>query len=213
MQTLPLAAIRQLFPKGLERTFAKDQIICYDGDRPASVFFILEGHVKYYDIDDEGNEKILHINGPGNVFPMLYAFKVAKEVRGFYSCIDKTTLLIVPAKEFLRTNSINLEFSNMLNHLFLVEIQELAYRLSALEKTDAKDKILFALKNLSRYYGHSKDHYIAIDFPITRQFMADYTGLARETASIAMSELGKDKIIRMGSQRTLEVKSSALLQY
>jgi CRP-like cAMP-binding protein len=210
VRNLTLEAIRTLFPNGLERSFDRNQIVCYDADKPNSVFFVLEGHVKLYDIDDEGNEKVLHINGPRNIFPMLYAFKVETQVNGFYSCIDKTRLLIVPLEEFRQAAETNLEFSRMLNSWFLVEIQEMIYRLSAMEKTDARNKILYALKSMTTYYSHPKGTWLAINFPVTRQFMADYTGLARETVSIAMTELERDKIIRKGGLRTLEVKSSAL---
>ncbi len=141
---------------------------------------------------------------------MIFAFGVEKQVRGFYSCIDKTRLLKVTMDDFHKVVKTNIEFTNMMLVWFLVEIQELSFRLNGQERTDARYKVLFALKNLSRYYGKADGGWMAIDFPVTRQFMAEYTGLARETVSIAMTELEKEKIIKPSKGRTLEVKLSAL---
>jgi CRP/FNR family transcriptional regulator len=210
MKIISVEMIKKLFPDAIERTYEKKQIVCHDGDKPNTVYFILEGHIKLYDIDDQGNEKILHINGPNNLFPMLYAYNYTKEIDGFYACLDKTRLLVIPITSFKSTVDNNHELAKTLMDWFLGEIQELIFRLSAMEKNDARNKILFALKSLSLYYSHREGSWMAIDFPITRQFMADYTGLARETVSIAMSELEKDKIIRRNLSKEIEVKVDAL---
>lgn len=205
-----LELFRNLFPKGIERRYEKNQIICYEGDIPNSVYFILKGHVKYYDIDEDGNEKIIHINSTQNLFPMTVAFSVSESVEGFYSAIDDCLMLVVPINEFKQVVATNIELSNALNKLFILDSQEMANRISAMEKTDAKSKILYSLKSLSNYYSEQNDLWLSINFPVTRQFMAEYTGLARETVSITMTELEKDGVIRTGKQRSLEIKATAL---
>src|SRR5665213_3288872 len=87
MANLTVESVNELFPRASVRRYDKNQIICYNGDSPQHIFFVLKGYVRYYDIDEEGNEKILHINGPQNIFPMLYAFGVTDEVTGFYGTI------------------------------------------------------------------------------------------------------------------------------
>ena len=104
----------------------------------------------------------------------------------------------------------NIEFSNTLVRWFLGEIEQLAYRINSLEKTDAKVKIMYALKSLATHHGHASKEWRKLDFPITQQFIADFTGLARETVSSAMHELENDKVIKTGKLRSLEVKQSYL---
>jgi CRP-like cAMP-binding protein len=210
MINLTLEAVKDLFPNAAIRNYDKNQIVCYDGDKPQHIFFISQGHVRYYDIDERGNDNILHINGPKNIFPMLYAFGIADEVKGFYAAIDKVEVISVPLNDFHKVMETNIEFSNTLVRWFLGEIEQLVYRINSFEKTDARVKIMYALKYLAINYGHSDQEWQKLDFPVTQQFIADFTGLARETASSAMHGLEKDQVIRKGKLRTLEVKQKEL---
>lgn len=210
MTNLTVESVKDVFPRATVRHYDKNQIICYDGDKPHHIFFISSGHIRYYDIDERGNDNILHINGPKNIFPMLYAFGIADEVNGFYAAIDKVELVSVPLEDFHKVMKTNIEFSNALVRWFLGEIEQLVYRINSFEKTDARVKIMYALKYLAINYGHPAKEWQKLDFPVTQQFIADFTGLARETASSAMHGLEKDQVIRKGKLRTLEVKQEAL---
>lgn len=210
MTNLTLQAVKELFPRSTVRRYDKNQIICYDGDKPQHIFFIIKGHISYYDIDERGNDHILHINGPKNIFPMLYAFDVADQVNGFYGAIDNVEVLSVPLDDFHKVMQTDIDFSNTLVRWFLREIEQLAYRINSFEKTDARIKIMYALKYLATNYGHADKEWQKLDFPITQQFIADFTGMARETASSALHSLERDQIIKKGKLRTLEVKQTEL---
>ncbi|MEO5949753.1 MAG: cyclic nucleotide-binding domain-containing protein, partial [Candidatus Saccharimonas sp.] len=45
------------------------QILFYEDDIPQEVYILKEGIVKIYDIDDQGNEKILHLVKAPAVIP------------------------------------------------------------------------------------------------------------------------------------------------
>lgn len=210
MINLTPQSVKDLFTQATIRSYGKNQIVCYNGDKPHHVFFVIKGYVRYYDIDERGNEKILHINGPQNIFPMLYAFGIADEIKGFYGAIDKVEVMTVPLEDFHHVMETNIEFSNRLVHLFLGEIEQLAYRISSFEKTESRMKVMYSLKSLAINYGHPSQEWQKLDLPITQQFIADFTGLARETVSLTMHELEKDHIIRTGKRRTLDIKRSEL---
>jgi CRP-like cAMP-binding protein len=210
VKNLTLTSIQDKFPKVTIRSYRKGQIVCYEGDRPQHIFFVVKGHVRYYDIDDEGNEKILHIIGPGNLFPMLYAFNVTEEVSGFYASLDNVEMVAVPLAEFNNAVATDISFSNALTQWFLTEINQLVYRISSLQKTDARDKVLYAIRYLATDYGHKSGTWQQLDFPVTQQFLADLTGLARETVSSTMHELEADKIIRTLKAHRLDVKTDVL---
>lgn len=210
MINLTLQSVNDLFPKSTVRKYNKNQIICYNGDKPHHIFVVSKGYVRFYEIDERGNEKILHINGPMNIFPMLYAFGISEEVNGFYGAITEVEVISVPLDDFHKVMETNIEFSNTLVRWFLSEIEQLAYRINSLEKTEARVKILYGLKSLAVNYGHMTKEWRKLDFPVTHQFIADFTGLARETVSTSMHELEKDNIIKTGKRGYLEVKQAEL---
>ncbi len=210
MKNLTTTSIKEYFPSALVRKYDKGQIICYQGDKPQHIFFVSEGHIRLYDIDDQGNEKILHLIGPNNIFPMMYAFDVTDEVGSFYSTLDKAEIIAIPLQEFRKAIATDIELSNTLTRWFLTEINQLVYRISSLEKTDARIKVLYALKYLAMDYGHQKGTWQRLNFRVTQQFIADLTGLARETVSSTMHELEKDDIVRSKKAQNIEIKRSEL---
>jgi len=174
------------------------------------VFFLAKGHIRYYDIDKQGNEKIMHLMGPCNIFPMLFVFGIAEDVPAFYGAIDAVEVIAIPVEEFSKVTKQDVEFSNSLAKRFLTELDELAYRINSLEKSDAKSKVLNAVKYMALHYGHTHGLWQQIDFPLTQQLIADFTGLTRETVSTTMQELEKEKLIRSQKTLRLEVKRSEL---
>ncbi len=210
MKSLTLELIRELFPKAGLRPYGKNQIICYQGDKPQYAFFVAKGHIKYYDIDDNGNEKILHIIGPNNIFPMLYAYEVTSEISAFYASLDSVELIAIPMADFQKTVTNNIDFSNALTKWFLTEIEQLTLRINSFEKTGSKGKIMYALKYLAQNYGHDEGDRERLNFAATQQFLADFTGLTRETVSMTMNDLEKDGVISNGKGRTIAVKKAEL---
>lgn len=176
------------------------------------MFFVIKGHIKYFDTDDEGNEKVLHIIGPQNIFPMLYAFDVSPDISGFYACIDTVEVIAIPLTDFHKQIETNIEFCNELTRWFLTEIQQLVFRINSFEKTDSKYKILHALKYLAINYGRPNDKWDRLNFAATQQFLADFTGLTRETVSLTMQDLEKNGIIRQAKGRLIEIKKSHLIK-
>lgn len=210
MKNLTTSSIKELFPKANVRSYAKGQIICYMGDKPQYIFFVSKGLVKYYDIDSQGNEKILHLIGPHNIFPMLYAFGVTEDVGAFYSTLEPTDIVTVPLQEFRTATETNIDFANSLTRWFLNEISQLVYRISSLEKTDSREKILHSLKFFAVNYGQAQGAWQKLNIPITHQFIADFTGLARETVSATMHDLADEKVIKPSKGHKLEIKRSQL---
>lgn len=210
MKNLTVTSIRELFPHANVRHYAKNQIICYQGDKSHHVFFVLKGHIKYYDIDENGNEKILHIVGPQNIFPMLYAFGVTPEISAFYASIDAVEVIVIPIDEFRVATETNIDFANTLTRWFLTEIEQLVFRINSFEKTDSHLKIMHALKYLATNYGQTNGEWEQLNFTVTQQFLANFTGLTRETVSTIMNELEKDDITRCKKSSFLEIKKKEL---
>ena len=210
VKNLTVSSIRDLFPTASVRRYAKNQIICYQSDKPQYVFFVLSGHIKYYDIDGSGNEKVLHLIGPQNIFPMLYAFGVSSEINGFYATIDDVEVITIPLADFHQATETNVKFSNELTRWFLTEIEQLVFRINSFEKTDSRLKIMHALKYLAVNYAQITGSWYRLDFATTQQFLADFTGLTRETVSNIMNDLETGQMVRFGKTHRLEINKNAL---
>ncbi len=80
MERTPLlvAAAKNLRRKRLPR----GQTLLYQNDLMSNIFILTKGVIKIYDIDDDGNEKILHLLSAYGVLPCRLRFSRASN-RGF----------------------------------------------------------------------------------------------------------------------------------
>jgi CRP-like cAMP-binding protein len=83
------------------RKYPKGQILFYGGDTPTNVYLLKQGAIKVYDIDDKGNEKILHIIGRGGLFPAVFFFSKTDTSNTFYSTLTDCEVYVVPAASLI----------------------------------------------------------------------------------------------------------------
>lgn len=57
------------------------------------------------------------------------------------------------------------------------------------------ERVLGKLLQLARTYGHAVPGGVRVDFPLTHQLLADMVGSARETVSLALSDLARDGLL------------------
>jgi len=71
-------ALIDLFKEGTRLQYKKGELIVRNGDTPAGVFFIESGLVKAYDITRYGEENLLIIRKPEEIFPIIWAITASK---------------------------------------------------------------------------------------------------------------------------------------
>lgn len=207
----PLAALAS---SGHKRPCPAGQIIIYQGDRPVDVFVLASGEVKVTAIDDDGNEKIVHILRAPAVFPLLYYLGQQPDVPFFYTALTHCEVYTVHYStygEALKSDSDVALFT--LKRAYL-EIHELSTRIASLGKTDTKLKLASALRFLAKYHVKARaGDWHRVVFPINHQFLADMIGVTRETTTLTLHQLEDEKIVRFPQRRIMEINVKKLAQF
>lgn len=205
--------LSKLIPYAKLRSYPKGQIILYEGDTPGDLYIIKEGIVKVYDIDDQGNEKILHIAKSPSMFPMVFFMGGNDETRSFYTTVTDSEIYVIP-KDVAEAEMLNdAELAMYLMHWFSREVHEVLVRLSSLEKTTTRDKLIAALKFLGVHHAQArKTGWYRVEFPISHQILADMIGVTRESTTMVMKDLQKEKIIRNPRLTVLEINFKKLIE-
>lgn len=194
------------------KNFPKSQIIIYAGDQTPEVLIIKDGIVKVHDIDEQGNEKILHIVKAPTVIPFVFFSGPEDGTKWFYTALTDTDIYVLPQKQLNEAMHDDADLAAFLVHAFSREMHELLVRLSSLGKTVTRDKLLAALKFLAVCHAKAgKSSWRLVSFPVSHQLLADMTGVTRESAAISMKELEDDKIIRYPKVTTLEINFDKLI--
>ena len=202
----PHPLLSELLKNARIKHFPRGQILLYEGDTVPEVFILKKGVVKLHDIDAQGNEKILHVVGPPGILPLAFISGPNITTRWFYTALSDCDAYVLP-EEVLRKAAVeNGKLGMHLTTWFSNEVHELLERLSSLGKTNARDKLIAALRYLA--VCHSKQRvngWYRVTFPVSHQLLADMVGITRESAATVMKELQDEKIVRNPKLTLLEI--------
>lgn len=195
-----MAKVVQLIKR---KNYKKGEILLHEGDVSDSLIIINTGSMKVYTYSREGKEQILYILTEGD---FLGDINLLKKGIFDYNAIALEELDVCT----LNKDDFNLILSE--NSEISMKILEYAYdRIAGLEKLvqtlttkDVDSRIVELIINLSKTYGINTDEGIDIIFPLSREDMANYLGLTRETVSRRLTVLQNENIIKItGSKRIL----------
>lgn len=208
-----LTPLKYLLKDAREKQYDSGQILLYAGDEITDIYILTSGIIKVYDIDDKGQEKILQLIKAPAILPLNCLLDAPLPVSWYYASLSPVTFSVFPNRHVHEQMNQQPELGTYVINWLATETHELLVRLNGMNKTEANDKIISILKFLRVYYSKPERRgWQRIEFPVTHQLLADMAGLARESVSIQMAQLQKEKIVR--SRRPyLEINPEKLINY
>jgi CRP/FNR family transcriptional regulator len=190
------------------RHYPKGQIILYEGENPTDAFVVKSGAVKIYDIDEDGNEKILHVVKTPGIFPSIFLFGARGITNTFYTTVSDSELYVFSRADFEERLANDAVLANYCLRWFASEVSEMMRRMSSLEKTSTRDKLIATLGYLTRQHADpQRGGWTRVRFPISHQLLADMIGVTRESTTMVMKDLQKEKIVRTPKLGTLDINT------
>jgi CRP/FNR family transcriptional regulator len=188
------------------------QIILYEGDVPLEAYILKNGVVKMYDIDDQGNEKILHLVRPPALIPFAFFSGMTDPLRWFYTSLTDCDMYVLPVAGLQQKTRSDPDLTEILTNAFSDDVHELLVRLSSMSKTNARDKVVGALKFLMvRHAAERRSGWWRVNFAVSHQLIADLCGITRESAALVMKELQHEQVVRYPRTTILEISKDKLL--
>jgi len=208
-----LTPLRTLLTKARNKQYGEGQLIFYAGDEVTEALVLTSGIVKVYDIDSKGQEKVLQIIKSPAILPLDCLFAANHPIGWHYAALTNVETSAFSPVELHSEMRKSPDLSIYILNWLAVESHELLVRINGMSKSDVKDKIITLLRFLAVYYsGPLKRGWRRIEFPVTHQLIADITGVARESVTIHMGHLQKEKLVR--SRRPyLEINDEHLANY
>jgi len=185
-----MSNLQQIFKSTHQRDSEKGQIVLYQGEITENMFYIESGYIKVYDILESGNEKLLMILGPGDIFPLIWSFEKNEPLHYFYETIEPSKINLTSRKNLINSVKNDHELAYSTLQYFVNRSDNLMNRLECIDSTSAKHKVAQVLYYLSHAHGKpDKVGWLKIQPEITQQSIADMAGITRETASIQLKHL------------------------
>lgn len=190
--------------------YEKGETLFSASDTPRSVTVILEGNVKIYTLSSDGREKILSVLSADDYFGELHLFG------------DEPASCSAEALERVKTCSFKREdFSKlMMDHpqMAVKLVEELGKRVVHLERVlqNAASgrvdlRIAALLLEFSKKYSENGPDGPEVLLPLSREGMANYLGIARETLSRKLKQMEDNGLIAAVGNKRLRIVKPELL--
>ncbi len=191
--------------------FKKGETLLREGDRTDSIVIIHEGSAKAYKTTTDGREQILYVFTEGDFFGEQNLF------RNHYATYS------VEALQTLKTCHLSkAQFQQLLYsypEIAVKIIDELGSRMSRLETAmqsmgvrNVDNRIGGILLEFAAKYGSQDPNGTVIHLPLSREGIANYLGVARETVSRKFSQLESEGVIRSRNNKEIIILDQEALQ-
>lgn len=186
--------------------FKKGEYLCHEGDELATLFIVNEGRVKLSKFNVEGKEQILNLVGEGDIFGEYHLLSDFEPYNFSAMALTDTKICTLSKKNF---DYLLDKYPSISRKIFaelsrkLIRTENLAQNLSSVN-TDAK--VAYVLLELAANYGNFVGQELHVEIPISREEMANYAGLTRETMSRKLSALSKEGIIKTLGNKVIIIK-------
>jgi len=175
-----------LLDRHRETSHQVDQVIVMEQDWGESLFLIRNGVAKVRTYTADGDEVIMSLLGPGDVFGEMAALDGASRSADVVA-LTPLHLIKLRSAPFASLLGKQASFALSLARLEASRLRDLNQRF-ALQSADATTRLLDALAYLARKSSCDQDPQAEIP-PLAQKEIALLAGLARETASRTLSKL------------------------
>lgn len=181
-----------------ETSFSKDEMIFMENDLPLYYWQIISGSIKMANYSPDGQEFTQGIFHAGESFgepPLFSDFNYPSNA----VAVEDTVLLKLPKENLIRLLKENFEVHWMITATLCKRLQYKAMIMREMSSHPPEHRILTLIDYLKHEESQEHEGEQYYEVPLTRQQIADMTGLRVETVirSIkALEEKGKVKIIR-----------------
>lgn len=196
----------------IHKEYKKGEIILREGERPESVVIIHGGNAKAYKYTKDGREQILYVFAEGDFFGEQNLFR--NQVVGYsVEALEPVKICMITKQRFQQLVQ---EHSDIAIKI----IDELGGRMSRLESAlqsmgvrNLDARVSSLLLDFGEKYGEEQQDGIVIHLPLSREGIANYLGVARETVSRKLGQLENDGIIRSISNKEILIIEKEQLMY
>ena len=171
----------------IERSFAPNEFIFWDGDAPEWLYIVAAGKVKVLKYSSSGREFIIAFFGPGEMFGEVAVFE-NKPYPASAQAVAETRVVGIKREHFLAFLANRPQIALRIINVLGGRLREAQSRLRDLAGERVEQRLASVLLMLSAKRG--------LTLPFTRQEIADMTGTTTETAIRVISHIKDRKIIR-----------------
>ena len=180
--------------------YPRNSEVFSQGDEAHSFFLLLHGHVRASKTTPTGEQVVMRYVAPGEIFGVAPAMGL-KQYPATATAVDDSVALVWPSAAWPRLVAKFPALATNTLQAIGSRVQESFTRVVEMSTEQVEQRVAHALVRLARQSGRQVERGIEIDFPISRQDIAQMTGTTLHTVSRILSGWEQAGLIESGRQR------------
>ncbi len=180
--------------------YPKNEAIFTQGEDAHSFFLLLHGHVRAAKTTASGEQVVVRYVAPGETFGLAMAIGL-KAYPATATAVDDSVVLAWPTAAWPRLVAKFPSLATSTLQTVGSRLQETHNRVIEMSTQQVEQRIAHALLRLAKQSGRKVEQGVQIDFPISRQDIAQMTGTTLHTVSRILSGWEHQGLVESGRQR------------
>ncbi|VBB42904.1 Cyclic nucleotide-binding domain protein [uncultured Desulfatiglans sp.] len=199
-----------IFNAGQNQSITPGETLFREGDPAVRCYFVQNGRLKLTKLHQEGKETIVRYINPGEITAAVAVFR-GKRYPVTAVAVVPTVVIGWDRNTILRLLSAHPPLAINFLQAAVERLDDVQTRYLELQAERVERRIAHALLRIMRQSGRRMDSGILIDFPLSRQDLADYTGTTPYTVSRTLSRWEKSGWISTGREKVVVTDPHALV--
>ncbi|TIT23349.1 MAG: Crp/Fnr family transcriptional regulator [Mesorhizobium sp.] len=189
---------------------AKDQPVFEQEKQADSFFLLLDGHVRVVKSTPDGHEVTVRYISPGELMGIAHALGLTTYPATAIAAVD-CIVLGWPSRLWPTFAADFPSFGSNAYKAVGSRLQDAHSRVIEMSTEQVEQRVARGLLKLVKQSGKKTDEGILIDFPISRQDIAEMTGTTLHTVSRLLSAWENQGLVKSGRQKVMVVEPHRLL--
>ena len=197
---LPSDDLDEILREAQSIRYPKGAAVFQQDEDAHSFFVLLHGHLRVVKVTPDGQQVVVRFVTPGEVFGIAMAMNRATYPATALAVVDSIALVwpapiwprLVARHPTLAVNTLQTVGSRL---------QDAHTRVVEISTEQVEKRVAHALLRLAQQAGRKVEQGVQIDFPISRQDIAEMTGTTLHTVSRILSSWEEQGLVESGRQK------------
>lgn len=176
-------------------TLKKGNTLFYEGDHVTNFYLVKKGFLKLSRATDEGRESIVYLYGPGSLPGMGVLMSKTLTYTNTAEALTDCQIAVIDFDRFITILSQNPLYMVELLRAYAQRLRYAERRLEIFVLTNVTARIAHFFYESSMRYGVTRQNKLMFPLKLSHQRIADFVGSYRETVTISMKKLIKERAI------------------
>ena len=195
LKDLPADDYRQLIQHSAEKKYVKGELIFKAGNLPSGIYYIQQGKVKKYMVDNLDKEQIIYVANTGDLVG-YHALLAGECYPDSASALEESIIAFIPAADFLTVLDQSPILSKRLLKTLSHEFGVLANGISVFGQRPVRERLAITLLVLREKFKNDAIEGQPVTINISRDDIASMVGATRENIVRLLRDFKDEQLIQ-----------------